>query len=101
MKIIKVPKILGYTKVVKKKVSLRITKDVKIPTNGLSYEERIRREQEGIERREQKVIAYLMADRAASKVRERVAKAKKVKHEFQVGCVRDKFTFYKTLVWYT
>jgi hypothetical protein len=101
MKIIKVPQILGYTKVVKKKISLKVTKDVKIPTNGLTWEQRILREQEDRERREQKIIAYLMADRAASKVREKVAKARKVKHEFQVGCVRDKFTFYKTLVWYT
>jgi hypothetical protein len=101
MKYIKVPQMLSYTKVEKKKINLRVTKDVKIPTHGLSYEERVRREQEAMEERERKMIAYLMSAKEASRVREKVAKAKKVKHEFQVGCVRDKFTFYKTLVWYT
>jgi hypothetical protein len=100
MKLIKIPQILSYTKVKRKYIHLKSRPDVIIPKGGLSYEERLRREQVIRDKSEQDYIHFLMRDRPTKKDRIKVAKPKRVLHQIEIGCVRAGFTFYKTLSWY-
>lgn len=92
MKLIKIPQILGYTKVTKKKINLKIRKDVKIPKGGLTWEQRVLRDE---------FDAEMRLKREKKKYDKYGNRRIPVRHEYQIGCVRTGFTFYKTLVWFT
>jgi hypothetical protein len=100
MKLIRIPQILSYTKVKKKYIHLKSTPDVKIPKGGISYEERLRREQVIRDKSEQDWITFLMAEKPTRKHRIKPEKPKRILHQIEIGCVRTGFTFYKTLSWW-
>ena len=95
MRRIQIPKMLGLTKVEKKVINLNIRKEVKIPKGGLTWEQRVLRDEFEAELR-------LRRERPKGMVHyERAIRKAQVRHEVQIGCIRAGFTFYKTIVWFT
>jgi len=92
---------LGLTKVEKKYIQLNVKPDVIVPKGGLTWEQRVMRDElEGEMRlRRERPKAEITLKIYSCSVRQK--KAKQEKHEIQIGCIRPGFTFYKTLVWYT
>lgn len=86
---------LGLTKVQKKVIKVRISKNVNIPKGGLTWEQRVLRDEFEAEMR-------LRRERPKMTVNyKRTVQVAQVRNEIQIGCVRPGFTFYKTVVWFT